>query len=192
MENSFGAFTIPPSDRWYRSDDPMYPCNEPSVKEYEGAHLYCWGMQSQATLRADAYPRFGGDVAKVGEYCLTLANASDKKLCIEGIARQLQWKYPGDIHAVENACNALAQPHNRTCLWYAQEVGYIYGNRSPETMQMCTRTNEDEKPRCYRIFFEGIAIAYSGQLQREEACSTLPEFNHECISWMRSDEARGF
>lgn len=191
MENSFGAFSVPPADRWYQPDDPMYPCNEPEVLAYEGAHLYCWAMQSQATLRADAYPSLKGEVGAVGKFCATLSTAADHKLCIQGIARQLQWKYPNDFKAVERACEELPHHESRQCLWYAYKVAYIYGDRSKETMRMCEEAGALQD-MCYRIFFEGIAIAYSNQERRERACEELPGYQDECVTWMRSPQAAQF
>ncbi len=192
MENSFGPFSVPPADRWYRSSDPMYPCMEPEVLAHDGAHTYCWGMQSQATLRADAFPAFAGNAEKVGAYCETLTSAPDKKLCFEGLARQLQLRDPHDSMARAKACATLTEERRNPCVWQAYEAAYIYGSRDEDVMHMCVDAPAHEKEHCYDIFFEGIAIAYSQQTAREAACATLPEFRDTCIAWMQGPRSQNF
>lgn len=193
MENGFGPFSVPPADRWYKPDDVMYPCNEPEILAHEGAHAYCWGMQSQATMRADAYPYLGGDVGRIGAYCASLSNKTgDQKLCFEGLSRQLQLRFPEDPGRRAALCAQLPAGEQRPCEWRAFEAAYIYGSREPEVLQMCAHATPEEAPVCHHIFFEGIAISYSQQEARETACATLGEESAACIAWMRSPEAQKF
>jgi hypothetical protein len=194
MENNFGAFSVPPPGRWYKADDPMYPCNEPDVLDKPGAHEYCWGMQSQLTLHAEAYPFLGGDVAKVGAYCDSFSG-NDRALCFEGLARQLQLTYSGDTQKIHSQCAKLDADESIMCDAHAAEAAYIYGDRSATTTSTCIDVIEPLKSSCYEALYQGFAIAFSATSTRLTACDRdVPEeaFKVRCAQWMQSDAAQGF
>ena len=194
MENNFGEFSVPPSDRWYKASDPMYPCEISAVLDKPGAHTYCWGMQSQLTLHADAYPQFAGDVKKVGAYCNTLVG-DDTFICFEGLARQLQLSYSTDPARIQSECAKLGGSETVMCVAQAAEAAYIYGNHSAETLGVCTNETGADKDNCYEALYEGFAISYSATSTRLTACTRdLPEdtYKEKCTAWMNSPAALDF
>lgn len=63
-------------------NDLDYPCNDPQLKpRYLRA---CWGNQVSLL-----YKLFQGDLAKVGEKCLSLADFEIQESCFDGLARQI-------------------------------------------------------------------------------------------------------
>jgi hypothetical protein len=193
MENNFGAFSVPPPDRWYKASDPMYPCNIPEVLDKPGAHEYCWGMQSQATLRADAYPELEGDIVKVGAYCHSLS-ADDADICLEGLARQIQLQYGSDPAAIHQKC-ALLGGDAIVCDAHAAEATYIYGPQTAGALSVCMNVPAAQKNACYQPLFEGIAISFSATTTRLNACARdIPEdaYKIKCAAWINSADGMNF
>jgi hypothetical protein len=172
MQNNFGEFNAPPADRWYRAEDPMYPCNEPFVLA-ASAHDACWLMQSQLSLQNDSYPQFGHSVAMVGSYCSTLSRR-DRLTCLTGISRQLQQLY-GTEAAIRRECGALARPlAQRWCLYFAAQTAYYFGERSAASWPVTLCLNDTHPRECALSTMLGIVWTFEDPAARERACHELP------------------
>ena len=192
MENDFGEFNRAPADRWYRSDDPMYPCNILAVLDKPGAHDYCWFMQSQATLRIDQYPHLKGDPVLVAMYCDTLKDAHDHSSCFMGLARQIQVDNRNNKDAIQTVCATLGKKHANQCMWDAAEAAYIYGERDSGIFHVCEIEKGSEASGCYDTLFEAIGISYSEDNERITACNDIPNMKYRasCKTWVKSPAAK--
>ena len=187
MENNFGEFSTPPADRWYKASDPLYPCDAPGISGDTVAHNSCWFMQSQATLNANMYPQFRGDVKSVSTYCATLSDLADKRTCVEGLARQIQAQAGSDTGTIESVCRDAFTADPQQCYSDAAESAYAFGAESTG-VQLCassgTHTSE-----CYQALFDRISsTAYRTLPDRLAACGRIPDASvaATCTAYIRA------
>jgi hypothetical protein len=206
MENNFGEFSVPPPDRWYRADDPMYPCYTKAIMG-AGVHTACWFMQSQLTLNLSAYPQFSkdagapahaqpdayGDIAKVGAYCGTLSVAEDQSLCFHGIGLQIQRIAKNNLLTIRAQCGKLGVAHSKQCVWTAAQTAYYFGDRSPrsDTLHVCETEIGTEKDACYEALYAALVWSHYDHKDQVAACRDLPEetYRASCAAWMESPAA---
>lgn len=188
MENNLGAFARPPSDRWFKEDDPLYPCNDPHIAKDADAHRACWFIQSQTTLNPHMYPFIGGDIEQAVRYCESVPDA-DRDLCFVGLARQFQSKFSRDTEGVIRAC-ALFGEHADTCMRDAAESAYAFGDYEGG-IALCMRS-VSVQDACFRALFDRIAsTAYTTRAERIAACADMPEARRveECKDFVKNAEA---
>ncbi len=180
MENSVGNVgnEIPPEDsgRWYKKSDPMYPCNEKAIAE-ENGHVGCWFMQSQLTLNKGIYPRFEGNITKVGDYCLALRDDMDMRICFNGISLYLAGNSRGNFTRVASECAKLDEAHQSPCRWIAAQASYYFGDHdaSSPVLNVCKEESGAQKDSCYNVLKGAILWSYSDNALRVKACDGFPE-----------------
>jgi hypothetical protein len=174
MENNFGGFETPPSDRWYDANDPQYPCDAPEIRADAIAHASCWFMQSQATLSKTMYPRFDGSMEKVAAYCARIQDAEDKRVCDQGLARQIQFAAGADLSRIQANC-ALAYPKDPTqCEMDASDSAYAFGAEAT-AIALCDNSGTHIGD-CYNQLYERISsTSYHTLSERLAACARLNE-----------------
>jgi hypothetical protein len=192
MQNNFGAFSAPPAGRWYKQDDPMYPCNTATVLE-AGAHDSCWLMQSQLTLQNDSYPQFEHDVEKVGTYCAQFKTSIDRRLCLKGIGRQLQQITNNNPALIRAECSKIRDSlMARWCVYYAAQTAYYFGDREREawSVNICSSEKPAHTHECELSILSGILWSYESKTEREAACTHLPiHFDRaECMIFIQNPE----
>src|SRR5437868_7016514 len=101
MENIWGIHDGAPSPlRWIKSDDPLYPCDDPRIDEkYRKA---CYANQPSLD-----YQLFRGDIKKVGEVCFGLKNYDYQATCFDGLARQIHPITSGSVDKTFSLCSLM-------------------------------------------------------------------------------------
>lgn len=174
MQNNFQNSNPLPANRWYRQNDPMYPCRENQITERRASDA-CWSMQSMLTIQDDSYPQFGRSVPRVWKYCKALPRFEDAVTCLRGIAHQLQDLYD-DPARIRDECGTLDRQSARWCFYFAAQTAYYFGERDAHSWPviMCDAEESSTREECELSVFTGIMWAFAGERQRLEACADLP------------------
>lgn len=154
---------------WMKSDDPMYPCNEPEVVHLH-AHRACWHyVQSRILLSANLYPSIGGDIAKATIYCKGLSDSTDRGACFSGVAWYMNEQYGTTPEAGLSKCNELPDQDSARCREQFAQHAYYFENRSLSILRACADSEREEECLRNSIFF-GIVRAYDTADERVAAC----------------------
>lgn len=184
MENNYGGFNVPPPDRWYKPDDPLYPCTDLRVRAYPAAFDACWFMQSQSTLNAAMYPRFSGDIEKVAAYCRNL-DAEERRVCFMGLARQIQSRESASAEAILASCRLLGENAVERCAADAAESAYAFGAQR-EAVELCEHAGAFQE-ECYQTLYERISTtAFDSYEERVTVCKAFanPAIGATCLSYI--------
>ena len=173
MENNFGPFNAPPSDRWYKPDDPQYPCDDSRISADKAAHDSCWFMQSQATLGKIMYPRFDGDVSKVATYCAAISSRDDQTMCYLGLSRQIQSRAGKNPLEIESQCALLGADRKEQCMADAAESAYSFGDEN-SGIALCLATSHLKEYCFVRLFDRVVTTSYSTLTDQRAACTRMP------------------
>ena len=151
MENLWGVHedgTLS-ADRWINNDDPYYPCTDPRIKEEWQPG--CWSNQAHVM-----YQMFQGSLSKVALHCDAVLNNSYKKICFDGLARQVHPIAEGNIGRALSyeICNRIIHP--------------------------------DAKKDCYKALFGTIQTYYRDTSERRAQCDLVreQEYRKECYATM--------
>jgi hypothetical protein len=145
MENIWAVHEdgMPSPDRWVKEDDSFYPCNDKRIdKKY---HLGCWSNQP-----ALMYQQFRGDIAKVGRECNRVPDPENKKMCFNGLARQIHPVTAGITDRVFEMCGLLPAEWNNYCV-NANALAYFGVGDRELPFEICNRVSQEEnKAECYQ------------------------------------------
>jgi hypothetical protein len=142
MENIWGVHNGSPSpDRWIKTNDPIYPCNDKRiVDKYK---LGCWS--NQPTLM---YQLFKGDIKKVGRECDKLPDKEFKKMCFDGLSRQINPLTAGNLDKVFDLCGLLPVAWKNFCV--SNIASGFFGNGDRELpFAICNRLAGTSMNECY-------------------------------------------
>jgi len=131
------------SDRWVKENDPFYPCDDKRIdKKY---HLGCWSNQP-----ALMYQLFRGDISKVGRECDQVPDHENKKMCFNGLARQIHPLTAGIVDRVFEMCGLLPEKWNNYCVVTNALAYFGVGDRALP-FPICARVSgQKNKEECYQ------------------------------------------
>ena len=187
MENNFGGFNRPPSDRWYKADDPMYPCDDSRIEAVPYAHDSCWFMQSQGLLNKYMYPQFEGTIEKAALYCADDTNGSDKVMCLDGLSRSIQGIAGTHLDEINHLCLAVYPADTERCLSIVAESAYAFGDHA-SALRLCDSVST--KKSCNESLFERITTtSYYTKQERLKACSEFSDAStrSQCATWVEKE-----
>ncbi len=172
MENGFGGFSIPPEDRWFKKDDPLYPCTDPRIAGDSIARKACLFLQTQGTLQVQKYPHLDGNISSVVSLCTTLTDVLEQRYCYMGLARQVQARFVDNEHDIRTACGLFPLERIPRCLTHAAESAYAFGNRETG-VALCLAS--EEPAFCFSLLNARInSTAEHTEKGRRAACKALP------------------
>ncbi len=181
MENVWGVHEGKPSpERWVKSDDHFYPCNDPRINP---KHLNgCWS--NQPTLM---YQMFKGDLRKVGDECLKVKNSDHQKTCFNGLSRQIHPLTKGDVNSTFELCSLLPPEWVDYCTTTIALSDFSVGGRDL-SFKICAKINESGKESCYHSLY-GVMLVYSNTDEEyQKFCSDIleEEWKKGCIANKRA------
>lgn len=185
MENNFGGFDVPPSNRWFRSDEPLYPCTDSRISHDEEARRACLFLQTQATLQINKYPALAGSIPTVISFCNNRSDAVERDFCFLGLARQIQAQHITDTEAIERACATFPAERVANCLTHSAVSAYAFGSTGTATA-LCLHS---ETPSlCFFAIFERIdSTSERTRAGKNSACRRLPhEYVEACLVHMET------
>lgn len=158
----------PSKDRWVKDTDPVYPCNDPRVEfRYIKA---CWSNQPMRM-----YQMFGGDVARIGQYCLIVRNEDHKKICFDGLARQIHPVTKGNATEVFRLCDTMPKEWVDACVISIVKSEFGVGGRELPFL-LCAKIKPKALASCYKALGDIIKSYYPND-KRERAllCRKIPD-----------------
>lgn len=173
MENIWAVHDdgTPSPDRWVKPSDPVYPCNDPRIdRKYLNA---CWSNQPSL-----AYQLFHGDLARVGQVCLSLGDPQFKSTCFDGLARQIHPLTNGSVDKVFELCGLMPTLEwVGACVMSDARAYFSVGDRSVP-FQICARADGGYRASCYSQLF-GVMGVYVGKNTPEYRllCEKISESN---------------
>jgi len=169
MENLWGVHENGElsKDRWIKSDDPYYPCNDDSIKN--SWQKGCWSNQPSVM-----YQLFHGDLQKVASYCNAVSNPFHQETCYDGLARQIHPLTEGSTNKAFNFCNILTQKWRGFCLISIAQADFSVGGRELP-YEICARIDDRNKKDCYQSLYAVVKIYYKNKEERYGQCSRIKE-----------------
>lgn len=154
MENIWAVHDGSPSpDRWVKKDDLFYPCSDPRIKSkyLKG----CWSNQPSLV-----YQEFQVNIRKIAmDLCNKVENSNNKKMCFDGLARQIHPLSHGDIKEMIDLCGLMPNgTWKNYCLVVNAGAAYSVGDRILP-FEICSSLEEKGKPDCYERLW-GVMDAY--------------------------------
>lgn len=153
----------PSPDRWLKTDDLVYPCDDPQIDEkYRKA---CWSNQP-----VWMYQQYRGDLRKVGQECEKLENQNYKVTCFDAIARQINPLSNGDRQSMIQMCSQMPSEHwSDECIYSNVRSSFSVGDRTlPFTT--CASLPGSKKLTCYRTLKDMIAVYALDDRDRQSLC----------------------
>lgn len=192
MENAFGPFATPPSDRWNQSDDPLYPCLDEALVP-QAARRACIMTQGKGILSRGRAPQIAGDVVKAFEYCTNIPNSSDKRWCFWGITWSLYALNAGNVESAWRECARVSAPWRDECRWEVAQHAYYFGDRSRKVLTLCDGESETRRETCVRtVLFGGIARVWPDTESRARACESLRAHAESCKAFMNAKTTEAY
>ena len=163
MENVWGVHSGEPSpDRWVKDTDPLFPCNDPRIKDEWSAGCY----SNQASI---LFPLFEGDVTKAGEVCERIEDEKHRAICFDGIARQIHPIIQEDPRGVFALCGELTTPWNTQCVLSIVSADFSTGGRKLP-YELCERIGDTYQQSCYTVLFDAISFTLEDTEDEERSC----------------------
>lgn len=175
MENIWGVHEGERSpDAWLKSDDVVYPCNEPRIPEH---YLKaCWSNQPAYIYQQT------GDLKTVGEICLTIANAINQETCFNGLARQIHPLAAGGVDKTFQLCGLMPAAWRNYCVVTNAVSGFSVGDREVP-YELCQGIASSAKPHCYGELFGSMKVYAKTEFERREFCGQIlePQWQNHCL-----------
>ena len=179
MENIWAVHEdgTPSPDRWWKEDDPVYPCNDPRVEErYLKA---CWSNQPSLM-----YQLFQGDIARVGQECLAVENPLFQKTCFDGLARQIHPLTKSDVFLSFSLCGLMPSDWVDFCVITIAASGFGVGDREVP-FQICAHFKDSAPQKeCYRTLSGMIKFHARSSQEKQQWCGRIQDeaFLKECLA----------
>lgn len=175
MENIWAVHEdgSPSPDRWVKKSDPFYPCSDPKIdKKYQ---LGCWSNQP-----ALMYQLFDRDIKRVGQECHRVSDPENKKMCFNGLSRQIHPLTAGKIELTFKLCSLLPTEWNNYCVVVNAQSYFGVGDRELP-FSVCNSVDESAKDECYRSIIGSIG-AYGED--RQKLCPKIEdkEWRETCLN----------
>lgn len=151
MENIWAVHEGEPSqDRWVKEENLFYPCNDTRIdSKYRKA---CWSNQP-----ALAYQLLKGDIGKVAtDVCGKLEEGENKKMCFNGLARQIHPLARGSSEKTFKLCGLILETKwSNLCLVINAGASYSVGDRVTP-FEICRNIGDSGKEMCYQEIIKVI------------------------------------
>ena len=168
MENNWAVHEdgTPSPDRWYKADDPTYPCYDNAIDEkYRRA---CWSNQPQVM-----YKMFNGDISKVAKQCENIEATDYQETCFDSLARQINPVTQGNVDEVFKLCNVMPVGWKSKCVDSNVSAFFSVGDHQlPFTL--CEIIPESGKKGCYEVLQQRISSYIPTLSERIAMCKRVP------------------
>ena len=167
----------PSKDRWLKDSDPIYPCNDSRIdRKYIKA---CWSNQPMRL-----YQLFVGDLARVGQVCLSITDKIHQATCFDGLARQIHPLTKGSVDETFRMCAFMPKDWYYPCVTSIVRAGFGVGDRQVP-YETCKQIDERGKAVCYNALTEIIrAYTENNRSERDVLCKRIPQvlYQDRCIN----------
>ena len=162
------------SDRWLKTTDPLYPCNESNIPEtYKNA---CWSNQPSWM-----YQLFGGDIKRIGEECLKVTNSEYRKTCFDSVARQIHPLTEGNPEKVFSMCGLIPKEWQDACIASIAKAAFTVGDRVlPFTL--CNKLEGRGQDTYYELLIPTMKAYIPDREKRSDVCKEINplEWKNQC------------
>lgn len=177
MENIWAVHNGEPSpDRWVKSNDPVYPCNDEKINDKY--MLGCWSNQP-----ALAYQLFKGNIKKVAdEICSNIKNTEHQRMCFDGLARQIHPLTKGEPEKTIELCELMPSTGwVDFCVSVNAEASYSVGDRDVP-FKTCALASKDGESSCYNRLFSSMGAYKKPGEDLNGLCKkiTEPDWRRKC------------
>lgn len=163
MENVWGVHSGEPSpDRWRDDTNPLFPCNDPQIKDVWREGCY----SNQASI---LFPLFEGDIAQAGAVCEQVENQKQQAICFDGIARQIHPIIEGDARGVFALCSRLTIPWDTQCILSIVSADFSTGGRTLP-YELCEQIGSAHQQSCYTTLFDVINFTLADKEEETQSC----------------------
>lgn len=159
MENIWAVHEdgSPSPDRWVNKNDSFYPCDDPRIdKKYQ---LGCWSNQP-----ALMYQLFDRDIKRVGQECAEVSDTENKRMCFNGLSRQIHPLTAGKTDLVFKLCSLLPTEWNNYCVVVNAQSYFGVGDRELP-FSICNNVSKSAQDECYKSIVGSIG-AYGEDTQK--------------------------
>jgi hypothetical protein len=136
----------------------------PSPDRY---HAACWYNQY-----TPLWHHFQGNMQKVADVCLTVANKVSQENCFAGLFNALQITSNNNIDKQFEECNRMPREWKTKCITTQISVGFSQGDKNTG-YKICERIEPNGKEECYKKLNENI-IFYSKLEELNLLCEKVP------------------
>lgn len=175
MENVWGVHEGKPSpDRWVKADDEFYPCNDPRINpDYLDG---CWSNQPSLM-----YQMFKGDIKRVGEECLKVENPEHRRICFNGLSRQIHPLTKSNVDKTFQLCSLLPTGWVNYCSTTVALSDFSVGGRD-SAFKICNKIDGSGKENCYSSLFGTMSVYARTSDEYREFCGMISEerWQEEC------------
>lgn len=170
MENIWGAHEGGPSlDRWVKKEDSFYPCDDPVFAEREDYQLACWSNQPSLI-----YQLSKANIPAVAAKCNEIDQEKLKKMCFNGLARQINPVAQGNKEKTFELCHLLPKERVDDCISTNISAYFSVGDRKLP-FEICADSRILNKEDCY-VSITGMIKTYAkSDKEKTEWCSRIAD-----------------
>lgn len=165
----------------YLSNDPQYPCNDPSVEEkYKSS---CYFLQTSRMVQL-----FATDFSKVAKAC-SEAPKTYERTCFESMGRDVGGVFRGNAEGGIGACSNAPKGEMRIgCLIGAAQDAFWDPSGQDNALNFCKLLKDKaEKDACYTIIFDRAPEIIATKSELENFCSKVEtQYQNSCQSKISS------
>jgi len=163
-------------ERWINPADPLYPCNDPRIKEewQEG----CW--MNQASVM---YQLFNHDLKKVSDACASVRDDRYRETCFDNLARQIHPLTEGNFEKTVSMCGEIDPYWQDFCRLNIAVSDFSVGGRTLP-YQICAGEKGAQKEDCYQQLVGIITVYATNKGELESFCSPIQEtsYRSQCLA----------